>query len=878
MIDQSLGKTHFAGKDGFKWWIGQIAPPKVWRDINFYLAGEGEKHNRVKVRIIGYHPFDPKGTILPDEDLPWAEVMANGFDGDGQAGLGRSLTLAGGEVCVGFFLDGDDAQQPVIMGLLSKPANVEPQIWNDEIDTVSSSGFVPFQADLHGSSRKRHNSHKTKKGEEINNVPKKYEQDSSASKVEKDTSKKTPKWTPCNDTTVGKMTQAITDFIALLGELENVGDAWISPFTNSIVNMQAELAFVTGQVSSIMKSTLDSVKTNLLKNLNKKFKKLLGPIKAGAKGVDSFFEELKLKKGFKGAMQLIYCAFEGILGKMTNFISNMFQNLLGKVINGALCAIEQFTAGIFAKMFDMLEGALGKIMSGLNWLLGGLSSVKGVLRSVSGLAKKIFDFIGCNADKCATPSEWVSYQGQKLMPPDDYGGLLKGVDAIGSLRTPLANAASSINTGIQNFTDRIFSSAEVRAYADDNGITIAEAENLLAGGFNETVIDGSGVGETSLVSAGTTAGSIERAIDQISLFGAGNNQFDVCNKKNDNPTSQEDIVPRAPGYIYPMCIPPTYQVIGSGQGAELFIVVGNSRRIFSIEVINGGSGYDENNTSITIIDNTGNGHGADVKPIIKDGVITEVVILSSGSGYCLNDAPNVGVGTNVVGVITSTYIVSPGINYDPNDSIVLQDGTNIPIVTSPSGSIGIVELPPNLLTEYTSAPILTVKTRTGSGADIIPVMSFKGQLPTDVGGEERKKTPLIGITSVVDCIGDNKEFVGYVDGIAYSGPYHVMSDGRKMTGATHGETDSIIYDTIEESLGKYVPPTSYTSTTQETPETETPTQTNTITTSIVVEEDTTTTTTSSSTMNTDTTTSTPPPSDPTPPSDPPSGGGYGGGY
>ena len=55
-------------------------------------------------------------------DLPWAEVMmANGFDGDGQASLSETMILAGGEVCVGFFLDGDDAQQPVIMGLLSKP-------------------------------------------------------------------------------------------------------------------------------------------------------------------------------------------------------------------------------------------------------------------------------------------------------------------------------------------------------------------------------------------------------------------------------------------------------------------------------------------------------------------------------------------------------------------------------------------------------------------------------------------------------------------------------------------------------------------------------------------------------------------------------------
>ena len=36
MIDQfaALGKTNFVGKDGFNWWIGQIAPPKSWRNIN----------------------------------------------------------------------------------------------------------------------------------------------------------------------------------------------------------------------------------------------------------------------------------------------------------------------------------------------------------------------------------------------------------------------------------------------------------------------------------------------------------------------------------------------------------------------------------------------------------------------------------------------------------------------------------------------------------------------------------------------------------------------------------------------------------------------------------------------------------------------------
>ena len=80
-------------------------------------------------------------------------------------------------------------------------------------------------------------------------------------------------------------------------------------------------------------------------------------------------------------------------------------------------------------------------------------------------------------------------------------------------------------------------------------------------------------------------------------------------------------------------------------------------------------------------------------------------------------------------------------------------------------------------------------------------MSFKPLFVNDTGAEERRTKPLIGIPSVIDCIGDNKEVVGYVNGVPYSGPYHIMSNGLKMTGATHSETDSIIYDTIEESLG-----------------------------------------------------------------------------
>ena len=78
MIDQSLFKSNVIGKDGFRWWVGQVAPEGVgiWQ-----LALKQGKNNpdawgnRVKVRIMGYHPFSKKE--LPDKDLTLGKYNAS---------------------------------------------------------------------------------------------------------------------------------------------------------------------------------------------------------------------------------------------------------------------------------------------------------------------------------------------------------------------------------------------------------------------------------------------------------------------------------------------------------------------------------------------------------------------------------------------------------------------------------------------------------------------------------------------------------------------------------------------------------------------------------------------------------------------------------
>ena len=96
---------NFMGKDGFQWFVGVVEDRQDPKTLG-----------RVRVRCLGYHTEDL--TKLPTSDLPWAHPM-NPITSATVSGLGQSpLGVVEGTWVVGFFTDGSDAQQPVIMGTL----------------------------------------------------------------------------------------------------------------------------------------------------------------------------------------------------------------------------------------------------------------------------------------------------------------------------------------------------------------------------------------------------------------------------------------------------------------------------------------------------------------------------------------------------------------------------------------------------------------------------------------------------------------------------------------------------------------------------------------------------------------------------------------
>lgn len=90
--------------DRFRWFIGVV------QDI-------GDDRSRVRVRIFGIHHTEDMEKI-PNDMLPWAMVMYPTTGGQTSGG-NVSHGLKVGTWVAGFFVDGEDSQQPIILGVIN---------------------------------------------------------------------------------------------------------------------------------------------------------------------------------------------------------------------------------------------------------------------------------------------------------------------------------------------------------------------------------------------------------------------------------------------------------------------------------------------------------------------------------------------------------------------------------------------------------------------------------------------------------------------------------------------------------------------------------------------------------------------------------------
>ena len=97
--------SYFQGRDGFIWWNGVVED----RQDPLFLG-------RCKVRILGWHTEDK--SELPTANLPWAQVLMP-VTSASQTNVGHApVGPVEGTWVMGFYRDGELAQEPVMMGTI----------------------------------------------------------------------------------------------------------------------------------------------------------------------------------------------------------------------------------------------------------------------------------------------------------------------------------------------------------------------------------------------------------------------------------------------------------------------------------------------------------------------------------------------------------------------------------------------------------------------------------------------------------------------------------------------------------------------------------------------------------------------------------------
>jgi hypothetical protein len=158
----SLFNPGFLGSN-FSWWVGQIADDSTWRD-NINCGKYPDKNSvpgwgrRYKVRIIGLH--DQGQETIPDDQLPWAQIMYPVTAGGGQTAAKGTANLRQGNMVFGFFLDGQDQQVPIIMGVLGNNSQTilnqrigTNRVTNSQPGTLAQSGHSTGAVEKKGSAR-----------------------------------------------------------------------------------------------------------------------------------------------------------------------------------------------------------------------------------------------------------------------------------------------------------------------------------------------------------------------------------------------------------------------------------------------------------------------------------------------------------------------------------------------------------------------------------------------------------------------------------------------------------------------------------------------------------------------------------------------------
>ena len=411
MIEESTLKSNFIGRDGFRWWIGQIPTIDSWTN-----QAEGEGWGvRYKVRIMGYHPYDEN--ILSDVNLPWAGTLLPVTAGSGGANFSSSSKIRPGDVVIGFFLDGDDAQIPMIMGTFGRTNQIK-------YSGDGKTPFTPFTGytkcipkkptsvitsnETVGQGNDGQTTATALSKEQIreknNNTKEKSAQEHSLIGVN------VPLANTCDD-------NFASDVLGVIQNLLNLLDEGVNFLSDIQVATSKILKLARGFVSNMLNNLYEHLVPKLVNGMENLFNdvfsntlELLGNIPgaselAEAAGLDAQEEFLKPIKDLQDNFS---CVVSKVSDGLRDTIQDMLESTILETVNFGVCTLEQTLGGFINDIVDKIESAIDPLFGALDSIIDSAFKVGDFLRSGSDVIKSVNNFLQCGQKElCPSINVWT---------------------------------------------------------------------------------------------------------------------------------------------------------------------------------------------------------------------------------------------------------------------------------------------------------------------------------------------------------------------------------------------------------------------------------------------------------------------------------------
>lgn len=692
MIDESLLKSNFIGRDGFRWWIGQIPPvPSMGNQIE----GDGEAWgNRVKVRIIGYHPYDPEQ--LTNEDLPWAQVLLPTTAGTGAANYATNPKLRPGDVVIGFFLDGDNGQIPVIMGALGRTYKVPN-------DNEFANPFIPFTGYTDNIKRpdgSRLWPDQTNESREGSQISPRLVPPETVGNInnQKEVPNEISAFTgigqeivfadTCEDTAIKNIKAEVNNLLKFLQTAQGKISEYREKIEKVVDIITSGISWIVGQLIDQLYNFLagtDEMPGIIPNGLDILYKAVFGKVlaatqnpavahQAGVASNEAFVIPVKILE------EAIPCVAAKVINGLKSLIRKLLYSLLENVKRFVTCAAEQFLGSLLNSIVSALADGLSSALDGVAGIITIAFDIIDFFRSGVDLIKSIGSLFDCNQnrDKCSgLAKEWVIGRGIKdsLDLESSFQNIFDNANNVTGSFQNLAGKISNIPTEF----DQIKASFDIF-----NGNTQIPNLNEVLNGCYTGFPTSCGSPKVKIFGGGGIGGAA------VPIFGAITEITDPIN----NVVSQASII-----------------------GAV---------------ITNGGSGY-QFPPFVEIVDECGLGYGAVARSVIDTdpnsktyGQLTAIYMVSVGEGYPLGNQEIYGV--------TGVYIESGGNNYSVDDTVVDNLGNSYQFTIDENGVI-ISASPINTTgdaIQVQEEAIIRIQSKIGSGAILKPIM---GSISSSIDSE-----------------------------------------------------------------------------------------------------------------------------------------------